>query len=334
MSDRQERTDDDGRRDDEDVIRRLVALGVPRRDVPPEIERRVRATVYEAWSDASGGSRHRRRWAVPMAVAASVVLAGLIFIRAPLPTQPEVASLATVIQVSGALRDAAERTPISRGAHLAGGARLETGDVGRAALEMADGTSVRLDHGTVLTLVADRRLSLESGAVYIDTASAGDRGGASLTIMTPHATATDIGTQFEVRVAGEGTLVRVREGEVRVSADGRDQISGAGIAARVDSGGEIRSEPIPVWGTSWDWTQQVAPPFDAEDRALAEFLAWSARELGLQLDYQGDSAGAARAIRLSGSVADMRPRDALQAVMTTTALDYRIEDGRLIVFRP
>ncbi|MFL6619854.1 MAG: hypothetical protein ACJ8MH_14730, partial [Povalibacter sp.] len=69
-----------------------------------------------------------------------------------------------------------------------------------------------------------------------------------------------------------------------------------------------------------------------ENRPLAEFLAWVAREHGWQLVY-GDDATRLRAhdIRLHGSVADLDVTAMLQRVELITGVSLQAHDGTLAV---
>jgi ferric-dicitrate binding protein FerR (iron transport regulator) len=336
-----------------DAVASLIARGRPRRSVPSGARDRVHAAVREAWQDATRdqtatgrrhadrsdsrgrtGDRNRvRRWMLPAAMAASLALVGLLVARSPVDTLPSAAPVATVAVLTGELQTA-DGGSLNAGAAIETGAEVRTGPAGRAALVLADGISVRLDRDTRLILVADERLQLETGAVYVDTDAAATAD-ARVTVVTPYATARDLGTQFDVRVADGSTTVRVREGVVSVSADRLRHVSNAGETARVDRSGDVRTDTVAPDDDSWQWATDIAPPFDVtKGRSLDRFLAWSARELGLELAYLEGADGAAEAITLSGDVAGMTPRDALTAVMATTALDYRIEDGQLRVYRP
>ncbi len=342
----EERSDRDGKaRPADEATARLIARGRPRRPIPPDARERVHATVHEAWRDATREEPRRqagRRWPLPVALAASLALAGILIARFPTETVAPAAPVATVALVRGEL-SAADGARLRPGAELTAGASLSTDGAGRAALSLADGTSLRVDRDTRLTLTAATELRLEAGAVYVDTAPAGPAGD-GVTIMTPYATATDLGTQFEVRLADEAAVIRVREGKVAIApaaaanttagAPGH-HVAPAGRGARVTADGGIETSDVSPHDPSWAWAQSVAPAFDtAGGRKLGEFLSWSARELGLELHYAGDAGAAAAAVDLSGSVEGMTPGAALQAVMATTNLAYRVQDGRLEIYRP
>ena len=70
------------------------------------------------------------------------------------------------------------------------------------------------------------------------------------------------------------------------------------------SGGNLRwQRGLPSFGEHWEWSAGIAPALDIENRPLAEFIAWMAREHGWQVRY-GDETLQLRTldIRLHGSL--------------------------------
>lgn len=341
MSQEKRSQSDNEERPTDQATARLIASGSPRRPIPPGARDRVHAAVHQAWREATHEQQREQRkgsrWHLPLALAASIALAGILVAQFPMGTPTPSPEVARVAVVSGELHGA-DGEALQVGAGLEAGASLSTDGAGRAALSLADGTSLRLDHGTRLTLTAESRVRLDAGAVYIDTAPAGPAAG--ITVTTPHATATDLGTQFEVRLADASTLVRVREGRVAIRPQAAvsaavPHVAPAGKAARVDDGGSVQTSDIAPHDPSWAWSRAVAPAFDTSTgRGLDEFLAWSAREMGLELRYADDTGPVADSVTLSGDVEGMAPGQALEAVMATTTLAYRIQDGRLEIYRP
>ena len=66
----------------------------------------------------------------------------------------------------------------------------------------------------------------------------------ALEIVTPAGTARDIGTQFELRVAGSALRLRVREGSVSIDRGGRSLTGGAGEQIAIDAQGGISRDAI------------------------------------------------------------------------------------------
>ncbi len=102
----------------------------------------------------------------------------------------------------------------------------------------------------------------------------------------------------------------------------------------VVSGSEVARRAVPSDGPLWDWSATVGPTLLIEGRPLSEFLEQLAHEHGWTLRY-ADTALAREATRiiLHGSVEGLAPADALAVALATSALEHRVEDGRLYLSR-
>ena len=89
---------------------------------------------------------------------------------------------------------------------------------------------------------------------------------------------------------------------------------------------------LPAFGADWEWSASVAPTIDVEDRPLAEFLAWMAREHGWQLHY-ADEALQQRTleIRLHGSLDGLDTAAMLERVALVTGIPLEAREGVLWV---
>ena len=67
---------------------------------------------------------------------------------------------------------------------------------------------------------------------------------------------------------------------------------------------------------------------------MQSFLDWVARETALEVRYHADIEASAPGIRLHGTIEHLRPDEALAVVLRGSGLDYRIEEGELLVLRP
>ena len=145
----------------------------------------------------------------------------------------------------------------------------------------------------------------------------------------------DIGTQFEVRLAGAGMRIRVRDGEVRVTyANGVDARAGAGeeLFSRPDgSDRSISRRPIAATGSEWAWAERAAPPFSVEGKTLGAFLDWVSREGAWTVTFADRRfSAAARANVLHGRpdlLKGLTPAEALDVVLPTCGLRHRIESA-------
>jgi FecR protein len=308
---------------DEDTTARLLHLAGPRPDVPAERAARVREAVHERWQ--IGTRRRRARRAVLAAALAATAAVVVLLVRLG-PGAEEAAPrdlvMATVERVEGT-------GALKTGAAIRTNEWIETSATSRVALRLKDGTSVRVDSGSVARLLAPGVIELTSGAVYLDTG----RDSTALEVRTAFGTAHDIGTQFEVRLDPAAVRVRVRSGVVELRRSGESLTARAGTELTVSSGGATR-RAIPANAPDWTWAANLAPVFEIEGRTVAAFLEHTAREQGWTLHYADarltrDSA----AIVLHGSVAGLPPQDAVAVALSASGLGHRLDGEDLHVFR-
>ena len=160
-------------------------------------------------------------------------------------------------------------------------------------------------------------------------------------MITPDAVVTDVGTQFEVRLIGGVTRVRVRNGRVALWVAGAAVDAGAG--EQLTSGPAVAAGARPaiargradVFGADWAWVTRAAPTFDLEGKTLAEFLDWIGREGAWTVRFAPPARGAAASkTMLHGAVDHLSTEEALDAVLPACGLAFRIEPGgRVVVFQ-
>lgn len=323
--------------EDEDATARLLRLAGPRPEVAPDRAGRVRDAVRQRWQ-ADVRRRVVRRRMAAATISLGMAAALMLILRVATPGAPTNRSasevLATTERVEGDVRlraaEAAVSGRLSSADVVRQGDWVETGGRARAALRLADGTSMRLDIDSRLRLLAANVIELTNGAVYLDTS----RHTAGLQVRTPHGTARDIGTQFEVRLGIAALRLRVRTGVVELHRDGEALSARAGTELTTTASGTTRRS-IPIDGPEWEWAARLAAPFAIEGRPLASFLEHLCREQGWTLRY-ADAALArdASSVILHGSVEGLQSQDALAVALTTSGLAHRFQDGELLVFRP
>lgn len=319
----------------EGAVATLLRLAGERMAPRAEPMERARAAAHVAWEKMLERESARRSvprawgWAVGLAAAASVVLA-VIFFRAPEADAPAVA---TVERVEGSvLMEPADDAPFAlrAGIQIAAGARVVTRQ-GRVALSLG-AFSLRVDRGTTFEL-GDGELTLQQGAIYVDTGTAVSVP-STLRIVTPEGEVRHVGTQYQVLVQGEKTVVRVREGNVRI--DRRDDTPVERVHANEEvvlvRGQSAVRRAVSAHGPQWRWSTELAPPFDIEGRSLAELLAWLTRENGWQLEYATPAArGAAAEVLLHGGRATAASPETLKRIAAITGFSFSAEDGVLRV---
>ena len=344
MSDQiQDKTGPD--RDDE-TIARLFQVAGSSTVIPSDIEARVYENVRRDWLAStaqpdgarvyrnvrrewsrSSSRRVTRRWFVPVALAASAVLAAVLFsmptreVSMPLP-------VGTIVKMAGTATDAQ-----FVGGEVYPGMTLTTTGDGGMSIALAGAESLRLDQDTEIVITDGGSFSLVAGRVYVDTGDFvyRDKG---VVIDTPFGVVSDVGTQFAVDVSSDVLDVAVREGRVDVQSSGQELIAVAGERLLIAQGESAQVNVLQPYDAYWDWVAELAPVYDLENRSLLDFLRWAARETGLKLVFE-DNALRMAAMRtdLHGSVNDFTPVEAVQAVMSTTTFRYRIEADKIIIYR-
>lgn len=317
-----------------DQLGELVQLAAGRRELPSAIVERARRVV-EAHR-AAEALRHKKRWrrrnlgfVAAAAVIILAVLAGLQ-LAGPSNLQPilvhSVRGAVAIVDRDGLTSGA------SSGSALSVGTRIETAPESRVALLLPSGHSVRLDTDSRLLIVSAAVVALEKGAVYVDSGPGSSAANVPLTIRTNFGNVQDIGTQFLVRDEVSSLLIGVREGLVRLDgSEGSHQIE-SGTALALDAHGQVTRTRIRAYGPEWDWVGQITPSMEIAGRTLLEFLDWVSEERGLRLVFADSStAEAAEQIVLKGSVADMSPDEALQAVLPTCQMTRTVESGILLI---
>ena len=127
--------------------------------------------------------------------------------------------------------------PFTAGAAVMSGTTVTTA-AGTLAMTLTSGVQLRLDASTTVRVDSATDVSLERGAVYVDSAGSPPTqpGASPIRIHTPAGLVRDLGTRFEVRLAGAGIRIRVRDGQVRVTGANR-------VDARAGAGEELFSTP-------------------------------------------------------------------------------------------
>jgi ferric-dicitrate binding protein FerR (iron transport regulator) len=307
----------------DDSIAKLMRMAGPRPAVPPDAYTRVHAAVKREWRSAVA-ARRTRRWGIPAALAASVIVA-LVLGGRMLPMDR--APVATVAMTAGA----GMQVHMRAGDIVYAGDSITTGKNG-LSLSFDNGLSLRLAANTSATLEAIDEVIVTAGTIYADTGSRA-RADRMITIRTDVGSATDHGTQFAVAYDSGAMSVAVREGSVEVDAPRGSFTAEAGEKLTLDNGGKARYTKLASHDSSWQWATALAPAFDIERRPVMDFLRWVARETGKELVFETDSARlAAMSTRLSGSVAGLTPVEAIEAVQPTISrFEFHVDEQRVIV---
>jgi ferric-dicitrate binding protein FerR (iron transport regulator) len=321
--------------DDLDVAALLRAVGA-RPAASAEAAAAVRASVAAEWR-AAVAARQRRRQFTGWAAAASVTVAalGIWLIRPLVQTEPEVvASLTRVVGSVEQNRGDGRWTPLESAGPIESGTQLRTATDGRAALQLSNGVTLRLDARTLVAFEDTTHARLAQGAAYVDTGRTPGAASPQFELDTPGGRIAHLGTQYEARIVDGNVRVGVREGRVRLARAAGDVVGTAGESLTIQGDRVVRA-PLAPTAADWNWVADVTPPFSLEGRSVEDFLVWAARETGRTIVYaSSDAARQARSVTLRGTVEGLSPDEAVQAVLSTTSLQTELGAEQIRVEAP
>ena len=304
--------DDTGNTNSDDAIAALVRLAGRRPPVPEDAARRVREAVHDEWMETIS-RRRRTRWIGSAAVVAAAVVT-FVILQLTVPSPPPAAPQRIVV-ASGQ----------TNGAVVYANVVYEVANGNTASLAWGNAI-LRLDSGTRVRITSPTELTLDRGAVYVDSHHAG------VVIHTPLGEVRDIGTQFEVRVAPDRMRVRVREGRVDLQHGGATHSAEAGVELDADAQGGVTPHSIARNGSEWDWVVRAAPPIHLDGRTLAEVVASVTRDEGVTPVWSDAASRNAASMRLHGDV-PLTPEEALDTALVASGLTARTDGDRLIITR-
>lgn len=308
-----------------DIVESLIRSAGRRAQPPEEAYRQVLAAATATLRERTA-RRSERQWLLWAGAAAVLVLAISLMLQWTPPSAHR-DEIARVVRVIGSAERATGDVwqPLGETqAPLTSGMQLRTLAGGRAALMLAGGTSLRLSAETEVTLDAPDRLYVRRGMVYVDSGEHANAPG--IEIVTPAGTARDLGTQFELEVAGAALRLRVREGSVSIDRGGQPLTGAAGEQIVIDGLGGVSRSAIAPDAPDWQWAESVAPTPEADGKSAAALIAWVARETGRRLRYESPLLEQrAATVILHGNIRHLAPLAALDAMLATTDLEYMLE---------
>lgn len=313
-----------------DDIGQLVRFAGQRESVNDERMGRARERVGSHWQDVVEQRQRQRRFSrnQHFAIAASIVaVVGFAFMQWPVISGADQPVM--VDRVSGHVT--IDGRPVSNGDVIATHSTIVTGNDGRIALTFPVGQSVRLDTDTEITVQASDHIALAIGGVYIDSGPATED--AYIAVATRFGVATDIGTQFQVRVGDEQMQVGVREGLVELSRPDAALLTiDSGNLLELSVNGSEVGRRIASNDPVWSWVGSISPAFEIEGVTLEDYLNWYTREVGLEIEWQDTrSLNLARLTRLSGSIDGMSLDNGLELVRLIAPFEARLSGWVLYI---
>ena len=328
---------EDEKNSERDIGQVLRSAG--RRTEPPEeLVRSIRAAVEMRWRElVARRSRHRRSGRIGFTLAAGILFVAVAMWAYRPASQPSAEKVADVSVAVGSVRTKdgllGRWQPARRHETLHAGEVVATAADGRAALALGGAVSLRLDHNTRVAFNSAKSITIESGAVYVDSSEDPQPVEERLSVVTPAGAVRHIGTQYETRLVDAGVRIAVREGRVELNTTaGVTDRAAAGEQLVISAAGAVERSAIAPYDASWRWVSATAPEFNIDGRSLIEFVRWAARELGRNVVFATpESESEASRVRLSGSISGLAPDEALAAVLPTTPLRSEMREGQLLI---
>ena len=297
----------------------------------PEALARIRRATEAEWRAEHVAPSSRRGW-MPYAAAAAfalIAMTSLLVLRTNVPTSNSGLPLAQLVRAEtpGVLEMKSwwRESAVNAGAELRAGQRFEAR--GDSLLTLRGGGNLRLAHGSRFEVLASDAVRLERGEIYVDIPP-GSREARSFVAVTDAGEFRHLGTQFALSVNDGATRLRVREGRVQWQAAGSESMVDAGTEVMIDRNQAVTRREIESSGAHWSWAESMTPDVDIEDKPLAEFLDWVARETGRKLVIADDATRLqVETIRMRGNVRGLEPLKALEAVMASTSLRLDLPAG-------
>jgi len=321
-----------------DALGALISAAGRRPAPPKDAYDEVFAAAHGAWQ-SNLRTRAQRRWAYALAatVAMLAVGVGLIVQLVPQTTGPVVATTGIVQGEVLVQRPGDDNWELLRSMTdpIVAGTRLRTTVNGRLALTLPSDASLRLDADTIVTVATAQHLELATGTIFIDAGT--ESVAEQFTVTTRFGTVRDIGTQFEVATLDDSLRVRVREGEVEITAQTTvgPVRSFAGEEISLAANGRVERTPFSPFDPGWGWIETLAGTPDVEGQSLLLFLSWVARETGRELQFDAPvTETRARTVILHGSAARLSPLEALEVMLSTTDFDYTLRNDGVILISP
>jgi len=322
----------------DDVLEQLLQAAAPRPAPSPDDTAMVREAVHTEWRKITGKRAYRRRM-ISYAMAASVLIAVFAAFNTFRVTAPDVVQVAIIEKSFGSiylLGESSELRETSDLSNLTSGQTIVTGSGAGIALAWGNGGSVRVDENTRVEFTSTDSVYLQAGRIYFDSRPAviaapaltADAG--AFEIRSEHGVVAHVGTQFMTAVDPDKLMVSVREGEVAIDGAFHDFTAASG--QQVTLAGRQRPSVLDVSpnGEGWDWIARTSPPVVVDGRSLHEFLQWACREMGLELQYQGEAERVARYDAILKGTIDSAPSEALRLRLASAALAWRIDDTGVI----
>jgi len=213
---------------------------------------------------------------LPTAVGVILVILALAIVS-QWPASPAVDStvIGVVTHCSGAVKcstyDSAVRQAVAVKDFVRCGQRYETDSGQTLMLTLAGPTQLKLNEDTRVKLYDDRKISVETGEIWLDVSS----DGRLFRVNTPTGGITVFGTAFEIEIERDKTIVTVAKGKVQVENEIAFREIEPGQQVDLVIGRETLVPREVDVATETAWTEPIQPDQSASDLFEREILSRS-----------------------------------------------------------
>jgi hypothetical protein len=314
------------------LLRRLLRLAGNPTTVSDTIALRVKQNVQYHWKQQlRANARKRRLWIFTGTIAACLPFAVVLWHSlVSIKNQPEPVAIVQTFVGHALTREPGSNISnlISRKTIIFADSILETDPQARALLRIFGGVTLRIDASTRIHFKSDSVLVLEQGMVYLDTGKTHRR----VTVSTSMGNVIDNGTRFQVRLNDNRIEISVQEGSVSLNQNGgRTHSIAAGNRLIANANGEILVNKFDRNAFESEGINRISN-FNLEGRTLMEFLLWISKQNGWTLKFSDPKIEKNEGpVVLHGSVSYLLPQQMLAAVLPVCGLNYKLNDGVLII---
>ena len=220
-------------------------------------------------------------WLLSSMITAIIVIAVLAIVPRLYPT-PAPSAVATITQGHGDFYR--NKHPSHTAATLYQGDTLTTDKDSQVRIALHNATQLILDANTSISL-NDQGIYIHNGRAYIDAAAPST----SITVTTPFAEITDIGTQYDVSITPKALHITMREGTTKITSPHgvlyASTSGGLGDAVTLDNTGHTQTQHIAKSDEYWEWTLSTIANFNLYNASAEELLQWASRITGKEVIY-------------------------------------------------
>jgi hypothetical protein len=170
--------------------------------------------------------------------------------------------------------DSTEWRPLASGGEVPAGVRVRTGPKVRCEFRMADGSEVRLNAETEVTMRSPRRVDVAGGQVFSSVRPRREDSGDAFIVMAEPAgaTLTALGTAFDVACApgSKAATLTVVEGSVKLAARDGESVVKGGEAIRVDDGRLEDKRQVESLMRATQWVDEILVMKGRDNAELAK----------------------------------------------------------------